>query len=449
MQKNYKNNKVVITTVPFVDENTPLAAPAVLKAALQENGIQCIGLDLNIDIYNKLKHHPDKNLFINFFYKQIIDEKIVDDLIKMLRFFVDEIMYHKPTIVGLSLFSSGSQVFAMWLCAMLKQQVPDVKIVIGGPGLETLENSLFKFPDRLKRLGLIDDYITGDAERSMVEYVNGNTNYPGINSWSWLPNENFKTNPPPDYSDYTLLRYEYPLLPIIDSRGCVQDCEFCDVIAFWKKFQYLTADAIFERMQLYIGKYHTRRFQFGSSICNGNLREFKKLIKLIAEYNDAVSVDEQIHWIGSFIIRPKSQHPESMWYDIKKSNGFLLTGVESVIEKVRINLGKNFTNQDLEHHLIMGQKYQVPMNLLMIAAYPTETASDHENVKKWFIDHKNFANNTVQQVQLTLLGILPGTVLESKLNPDTFKSDETNRKKKGIELLKVIKECGFNARPLF
>ena len=64
MLKDYENNiensgrpilpKVVITTVPFIDENTPIAAPAVLKASLQANGIDCVGLDLNIEIYNKI-----------------------------------------------------------------------------------------------------------------------------------------------------------------------------------------------------------------------------------------------------------------------------------------------------------------------------------------------------------------------------------------------------------
>lgn len=59
--------KVVITSMPFVDEDTPLAAPAVLKAALQAHGISCVGLDLNIEIYNKIQHRSDRHLFLDFF----------------------------------------------------------------------------------------------------------------------------------------------------------------------------------------------------------------------------------------------------------------------------------------------------------------------------------------------------------------------------------------------
>ncbi len=439
--------KIVITTVPFVDENTPLAAPAVLKASLQANGINCVALDLNIEIYNKIQHHPNRHLFLDFFYHQHINEEIVDELTRMLEFYAQKLLAYQPTIIGLSVFSLNSQTFTAWLCAVLRQKCPTVKIVIGGPGLSTLSTNLFKYPDRLRQLGLIDAYITGDAERSLVEYIQGNLSYPGINSTNWLPNPDFVRSPIPDYSDYNFFHYEYELIPIIDSRGCVQDCEFCDVIAFWKKFQYLPADLIFSQMLAHIEKYNVYRFQFSSSICNGNLKEFKKLVELIANYNDQQKNSTQhIHWVGSFIVRSASAHKEDLWKLIKKSNGYLLTGVESVVEHIRINLGKNFTNNDLEHHITMAHKYQVPMNLLMIAAYPTETAEDYEQVKQWFIDHKQFANNSIMQIQVTLPGLLPGTELFENTDHVTFQQGTSNRRAHGNTLINIIKECGFNIK---
>jgi len=457
--KDYKNNieklnqakspRVVITTVPFIDEDTPIGAPAVLKASLQANGIECVGLDLNIDIYNKIQHYPNRNLFLDFFYEQIIHEEIIEEITKMLDFYATELLSHDPDIIGLSLFSNDSQVFTAWLCAVLHQQAPDVKIVIGGPGLETLTNSLFKFPDRLKKLGLIDDYISGDSETSLVEYVRGNYDYPGINSTSWQPNKFFDQLPGPDFSDYRFFKYKYTLLPIVDSRGCVQSCEFCDVIEFWTKFQYLTAENIFNQMLQHIEKYRIYRFQFASSICNGNMREFKKLIQLIAEYNDSVTSLEHIHWTGSFIVRPATQHKEELFELIKRSNGFLLTGVESIVDRVRIGLGKKFDNVDLEHHLQMLKKYGLQTHLLMIVAYPTETLEDHETVKQWFKDHKHFANNTIAQVQLTLPAILAGTQLEKTINLKEFNSTGPVRREHGRNLIEVLKECGYKIKTFF
>lgn len=448
MTKN-KKHKVVITTIPLVDEDSPLSAPAVLKASLQAHGIECVGLDLNIEIYNKIKHHPKKLLFYKFFIKQHIDEEIVDDIISMLDFYAQEILWHRPTVIGLSLFSRECQVFCAWLCAVLRSKSPRCHIIIGGPGLETLKNDFFKYPDRLKQLGLIDAYITGDAETSLVEYINGNHEFPGINNTNWQPNTNFNQLPSPDYSDYRWFRYGNALLPIIDSRGCVQQCEFCDVIAFWKKFQYLSAENIFGQMIDHIKTYGISRFQFSSSICNGNLREFKKLMTMISDYNSQVNSEQQIHWVGSFIVRPAPAHPESLWKLIKNSNGFLLTGVESLVERVRIALGKKFSNQDLDHHLNMAKKFQVPMNILLIAAYHTETHEERESCKKWFQDRRDFANNTIMQVQITLPTILAGTKLESNVDKSQFDQDTIHRKQFGLELKEVIESCGFITRPFF
>lgn len=445
-----KNHRVLITTVPFVDEDSPLAAPAVLKSVLKAAGIDCVALDLNIEIYNKLKHHPKKFLFHDFFYHQEIHAEIVDDIVSMLEFYVQEIQWHAPTIIGLSLFSREGQTFCAWLCAVLRERMPHCKIVIGGPGLETLENSFFKYPDRLKNLGLIDDYIVGDAEVAFVQYVKGDRDFPGINNTNWQPNADFENFPTPDYADYRWFHYGNVLLPIIDSRGCVQNCEFCDVISFWKKFQYRSAEKLFQTMLTHIKMHGIYRFQFASSICNGNLREFKKLMALISDHNDKVSASKQeIHWIGSFIVRPAASHPDHLWQLIRRSNGFLLTGVESITERVRIALGKKFSNQDLDHHLEMARKHQVPMNLLLIAAYHTETEQDWKEAKQWFFDHREFANNTVYQVQITLPAILAGTKLEAAVDRQEFLENNNKRLQHARELKETIESCGFVTRPFF
>lgn len=441
--------RVVIATVPFIDDHTPLAAPAVLKASLQKHGIWCKGLDLNIEIYNKIKHRQDRDLFLDFFWKQIPHEQIVDDLTNMLYFYVEEILSHRPTIVALSLFCYQCQAFAAWLCATLRYCCPEVKIVIGGPGLQTLQNSLFKYPDRLKQLGLIDDYITGDGETSLVEYCKGNLDYPGINSHSWIPNENFDLLPAPDFSDYRFFRYNYPLIPIVDSRGCVQSCEFCDVIAFWNKFQYLSAENIFAQMKQHMQTYGLYRFQFSSSICNGNMKEFKKVLKLMAEHNANNDSTQQIHWIGSFIVRPATQHREELYKLIKQTNGFLLTGIESVIEKVRIGLGKKFTNADLDHHLKMCAKHEIKTNLLCIACYPTETDKDQEQVKQWFANYSWLAGTIVDKIQLTTPAILPGTKLEKNIDQTAFNLGNGKRVKQAIQLAEHIRKCGFEVQTIF
>lgn len=438
------NPTIVIAAVPYVNTPRPLVAPAVLKASLVRHGFDCTALDLNAEIENKISTHLFKDKFVNFFKNQQVDDAIVDDLTLMINHCAEEILCHNPTIIGLSLFCYSCQTFTSWLCAAIRQKNSSVKIVIGGPGIQIQSGAmLFDYPSKLKRLGLIDDFIVGDGENSIVEYVKGNYSYPGINSSHWNPVDDFNNLPTPDYSDYRWYRYAQQSIPIIDSRGCVQNCEFCDVIAYWKKFQFLTADNIFSQMLELMKKHQFSKFDFRSSISNGNLKEFKKLITLIGNHNKKENLfsSEVITWDGSFIIRSAQQHNEEFWKLLKDSNpDRLFVGVESVVERVRIGLGKNFTNADLDYFLDMTQKYQIPVNLLCIAGYPTETDDEFEMSKQWFRDRSQYANNSVVGIQVSAISVLPGTQLEKNAS-NTTPSDKI--KKKWAELRHVITESGF------
>lgn len=437
------NHKVVIAAVPFIDSHRAMAAPAVLKAALNQHDIESVALDLNADIVTKLHRHPDRDLFLDFFYRQVIHPSVAPEISRMIDHCVEEILSYSPTIIAISLFAGDCRVFTSWLCAALRQRNKTAKIVIGGPGIQTLYNGTFNYSEHLKRQKFIDDYIVGDGEISFVKYVQGDLDYPGINSTNWKPVGDLNSMPTPDFSDYRFYRYNEPAMPIIDSRGCVQDCEFCDVIAFWKKFQYMNAEKIFGQMLEHIQKYRIYRFELRSSVCNGNLREFRKLVEMIANYNRGKFDSEQITWEGSFIIRPASQHNETLWQHLKESNAFLFMGVESLVDKVRNDLGKNFKNEDLDHHLAMAQKYQVPVNLLLIAGYPTETDEDYEFSKQWFRDHKQYSKNSVHHVQLTHPTILPGTELEKRMSQEEFNKNLARQNRQFDELSQVITESGF------
>lgn len=438
--------KVVATTLPLADDDSPLAAPAYLKSLLLANGVDCVGLDLNIEILNKIKNHPLREKFRKFFYKGIQDSSIAPDITNMLYYYVERIMQHNPTHVLLSLFSIDSQEFTKWLTALLKNLYPDLTIIIGGPGLETLGAHKFNFPEHLRQLGYIDYYFTGDANDSFVNFfTKGETQ--GFNNAFIKQNSEEKHWITPNFDDYNFMHYNLLSLPVVDSRGCVQNCEFCDVVAFWKKFQYVTADKIFSHMTELSQRYNIFRFQLASSICNGNLVEFRKLMQLIADYNDSVDyIDQEFHWHGSFIIRKRDRHSEELWQNIKRSNGFLYCGVESMSSDVRIKLGKNFDNNDLASHLELGQKYNVPMNLLVIAPYYTETLEDHEYALRWFEDNKHYANNPVQQVQMTMTGILEGTQLQTNVDLERFNNELDLRLNHNKKLKQKAEQCGFTVR---
>jgi radical SAM superfamily enzyme YgiQ (UPF0313 family) len=189
------------------------------------------------------------------------------------------------------------------------------------------------------------------------------------------------------------------------------------------------------------------KFDFRSSISNGNLKEFKKLMKLLSDYNSRADIfpTERIIWDGSFIVRPARNHDENFWQQVKQSNpDRLFVGVESVVERVRVGLGKNFTNQDLDHFLQITQKYQIPVNLLCISGYPGETDEEFEQSKEWFRSHKHFIGNSVEGVQIAVAAVLPGTKLKDRITSEENQHLMLQARKKHQELRQVVfDECGF------
>jgi hypothetical protein len=405
---------IVFCSVPGTFTARPVLAPAVLKSCAQQAGFQCSAIDLNIEVMNMVERHPKKTVIEDFFKLQRIHPDIVQDIGDMIEYCANRIISSNCPQVGLSLLTQDNQFFAIWLCYHLKTIKPELKILIGGSGIKNfITESTMSFAQLLKEHGYIDDYINGDGEHSIVEYLQGNRAYAGINSGTWTPITDLNALPFPDFDDYDFAQYTDPGIPICDSRGCVRTCEFCDIIEHWKRYQYRTAENIFAEMQHQIKKYNITRFYFYNSLTNGNMKQFQRLLDLICDYNQA-NPHGQISWDGYFIVRNAQQHPETFWQKIKKSNGALQLGIESVVQRVRVSLGKNFTNADIDYHLEMAQKYRIRLLLLLIVAYPTETLDDFEFTKQWFRERRRFAPHTITSVVCSLAAILPNTELQRK-----------------------------------
>jgi radical SAM superfamily enzyme YgiQ (UPF0313 family) len=428
---------------------------------LSKYGIESTAIDLNIEIINRMKDHPGKKNLLDFFFNQHVHPEAIGDINYVLDYSVDRILKSNPRIVALSLLIYSGQIFTRWLCAKIRQRDPSVNIVIGGTGIRNfIGHDNLDFCHQLKKLGLIDAFIVGDGDESFIEFIKGNNEYPGINNPNWQKVADLNVSGLPDYTDYDFTQYGNPTMPVCDSRGCIKNCEFCDVIEYWTKFQWRTADSIWDEMLHQMKKYGIKKISFRSALVNGNMKEFNKLLDLMCAYNKGLPKEEQLSWEGYFILRNAKFHTEELWKKLQETNATLLVGVESVISKVRHKMGKTFEDEDIDHNLMLGQKYGVGIALLMIVAYPTETLEDFEYTKQWFRDRKQYANNSVVVVNLSFAGILPGTELARKSDEYGIKRGKlpsiwinqnlkiTSKVRTDYlkELYRICKdECGFNA----
>jgi radical SAM superfamily enzyme YgiQ (UPF0313 family) len=156
---------------------------------------------------------------------------------------------------------------------------------------------------------------------------------------------------------------------------------------------------------------------FQDSLINGNLKEYRVLMKLIAEYNKDRPDESKFEWSSFFILRPLTQFTEEDWRLTAEGGGLtLFVGIESFNDEARFHLGKKFTNEDIEFGLKMARKYGIKqMVLLFFVGYVTETEADIDFAIKWYEDHVDYRDMLVINLG-TPLGILPGTPLQEQFD---------------------------------
>jgi radical SAM superfamily enzyme YgiQ (UPF0313 family) len=331
--------------------------------------------------------------------------------------------------IACSLFSFLAQQFGRVFLTMLRPAT-HAKIIIGGAGLTNFKNTLgctnaLTFPEELKEAGVIDEYITGEAENALVDYFTLGHGH-GIGNGNFKQIEELDPCPWPDYSYYNLNDYPGRQLTIIGSRGCVRNCTFCDVAKTSPKYKYRSGKSIADEIIHHYETHGVTNYYFADSLVNGSFKAFDEMCNGLANYTFA----EPITWSGQYIIRSERTTPKNH-FDMLKASGCktLFVGIESGCDRVRAELGKKFANDDIEYYLENFSQKDIEVLFLFFTGYVSETEQDHAETLQMFKRWQRFvADGTIQGIEtLNILSILPGAPLEqyAKDNNFLFLHDET------------------------
>lgn len=410
-----KPKRIIFASVPYTDTVSPLMAPAILKSIALKAGWDSSTLDLNIKTVRIIEKSNFKMQYLDFFHHGQNTKEIKQDLYQMFLGFCDLLLKNQPRVVSLSVFTYNCQIATKYLCFMIKKISPDTKIILGGAGLSNNLLGKSKFAEQLLKNNLIDFYIRGDGENALYDYLikyDQDSKDKITDDWKQLSNEDLLALPIPNYDDYDFSDYrESTVIPMLGSRGCVRNCSFCDVHVHWTKFSWRGGEHIFEEMMQLHKKYGSCKFMFHDSLINGNLKEYRVLMKLIAQYNSTCDPDKKFRWSSFFILRPQQNFTEEDWKLTADGGGLnLFVGVETFNDQARFHLGKKFTNEDIEFSIEMAVKYGITMVLLFFVGYITETDADIDFAIKWYRDHAKYKDNLLINLG-TPLGILEGTPL--------------------------------------
>lgn len=414
--------KIAVVNVPRLEPHRPPPGPAIIANVCKSQGHDVFAFDLNIEFFHYCRAHQ-----VDYYgFDQVWDKYVTlnDDQNKFLHDFislnVEEICKKEFDWILVSVFAMSAHVFTEIFLKTLRP-VTTATIAIGGMGTGTfgLTDASDFFGARLKRQNLIDHYMIGEGEESIVKLLNGQSG-PGIDNNQINQIDNLDALLQPNYEFYNLDQYDY-LYPnnkevyITGSRGCVRKCTYCDVERFWPKYRYRSGQNIANEIIDNYERFNITRFYFTDSLVNGSYRAFNDMCDVLSSY----TFDEPIKWSGQFIFRQKNTIPKDHFKKIADAGADILyVGIETGSDKIRFEMGKKFTNDDIAFQLEECSRYNIKVIPLMFTGYITETIEDHIENLKFFERWQRFvADGTIVGIELgSTLTILPGTPIERMID---------------------------------
>jgi anaerobic magnesium-protoporphyrin IX monomethyl ester cyclase len=404
--------KVVIVSSAMLSIERPPAALAFLAGICEHNKVEYEIFDLNLFLLEKFGHERWKTIANIFSTLETItcDDldllREIDDVITLG--IHDHVLSHTPDLVAISSFSHLQIPWTDKFLELLKKQ-SKVIVIAGGPGISYEQRPNTTAGSILLKKGLLDYYVLGEGDYVFDDFLKGKINL-GVNS-----KKNLTENWVPQIDDLNLLvifptykkiklekyksAYENqsPVLTINGSRGCVRRCTFCDVGHIWKKFRFKSADNIIKEI---VKNYHETKclnYMFSDSLINGSLKQFTELMQGLIALQHKYADFKQFRYSGQFIIRPKKFHPEKL-FELMRDSGCdnMQIGIESGSQRVREHMGKKFSNEDIDHHFEMCEKYKIKNHILMFVSYPTETIEDYQETVDFYVrNQKYLINDTI------------------------------------------------------
>jgi len=412
-------DKIIILSVPYT-EMVPAVAPALLSSCLKKENLLAVGVDLSIEFsyeFIKKDYWNEYKLFLaygtidnNFNYFRAIVDTYKFLKKKLLQIKKD----HNPTIIGLSIFTTESINFSYILIPLIRKYLPNVKIMIGGRGLESIcriENKPHyqKYYDN----GLADLVIVGDAETEIALAVKNAKS--GIVFANKQTKEDLDNIPAPDWlnynfdlynqlqnieivSDETRKFYDPRSMVITASKGCVRNCSFCDVAEYWPDYIFRRGENVAQDIIDTYRKTGIKNFEFTDNLINGSVPNYRKMNQVLVEH-----IPNTIKYGGYAIFRDKQSMPDDDFELASRAGCYLWSiGVESGSEAVRKHMRKNFSNTDLDHSAVQLHKNNIMQHWLFMVGYPSETESDFLETIKLLKNYKNLSKNGMIKLSVTL-----------------------------------------------
>jgi radical SAM superfamily enzyme YgiQ (UPF0313 family) len=403
--------KIALIQLPHWHVRFPPPGLVSLASFINSKGHKTIIFDLNCCLYNEVKK-SDKKLWSNEKAGLWQDSEFVNNFLykyrSLLNTYINKIIKTKVRAVGFSVQFS-SMFMSLEFAKLLKQKSKNIKIIMGGPmasrfsqGFELLQNEN------------VDIVVMGEAENTLNDLLGRlNSNKPLgalkgilykdrgriIDGGECEEVNNLNSFPFLDFTLFPLEKYEErKVLPIYLSRGCINNCVFCNAKTLCRKYRVFKAARTFKEI-LHQTRAHknVKEFIFCDSILNGNIKELTSLCDLLIEK------DLGITWRGVCVSIRKEMTKDLLNKMYRAGCRSLVFGVESGSQKVLRDMKKRYDVKTASVVLKNTHDAGIFTSAGFIAGFPTETRKDfNETIKFLRANHKYMDNIAISEMCFTI-----------------------------------------------
>lgn len=397
----------LLIQVPNINESGYYAGVVALKSYIDKYApeIKVAIVDPVIDYF--YLNPPDKqgeffNLFNTFskqseFHLLYEHQEIYDIAYGFVGRYIEKT---NPKIIGFSIID-GNVDATLAISKLIKEKYPNIKILIGGNGVEVLEfgrlpNSRYKIDE----YDFIDVIVRGDGELTFLNLLKSDftdESLSAIKGIVWRMDGTWVHNTISDYidmndlpvPDYTSLEANYyyksvyqDSKPLIMSTGCPYRCSFCSVPEYIPDFRQRTVDNVIKEIESWLekGKNH---FFCHDSIINGNPKWLRQLCETIIDKGYNITLG------GNVRLSSPMRDLDTIRLYRRAGLMKMITGFESASEPVLRHM-KKYTNVDGVRQIFenvrqvnkenIGTPYEHPLlfGMQLIIGYLNETEEDFQ-----------------------------------------------------------------------
>jgi radical SAM superfamily enzyme YgiQ (UPF0313 family) len=276
------------------------------------------------------------------------------------------------------------------LAKQFRRIYPQSRIIIGG-----IHASLV--PDEFADVA--DCIVQGESEKNIVDIIENRYDTKVV-----------KGEAIEDVEDLPMINYgliqgaqNMDIIPIMTSRGCPFDCNFCTVTKiFGKKFRNQSPQRIVAEVKHALTFFKTNGIFFYDDNFTANHKRIDELCDLIIEQQIDIAWTAQVR-------QDISRNPELMRKMAKAGCRWFYIGFESINDATLKAMHKSQTRQDIEKAILAIRQCGINIHGMFIFGEDNDTVAGLRETVDFAI------NQHIDTVQFMILTPFPGTPIHAKI----------------------------------